>query len=105
MARKPKSLADSIAADKERLRVLQERIAGKEARLKKTSRAVDTRRKVLLGAWVLDAIEKGKTDGPWAAVRAHLADFRGFAGERNEGVFPPEFYEGRYGESAAEAAD
>lgn len=106
MARKTKSLAESIAADREKLRQLQERLAAKEARLKKVSRTVDTRRKVLLGAWVLDAIEKGKTDGPWPAVRAHLKDFQAFAGEKNETVFPAEFYAGEYGAAPqAEAAD
>lgn len=103
MARK--SLTETIAADRERLRKLQERLAAKEARLKRVSRTVDTRRKVLLGAWVLDAMEKNSNDGPWAAVRAHLQDFKGFVGEKNQGVFPPEFYDGKYGAEPAASAE
>lgn len=92
MAKGRKSLASSIAADKEALRKLQVRIAAKSARLDKVNRAMDTRRKILIGAWVLDGLEKLGDDTPWASVKDHLQDLRGFVTEKNVGLFP-EFFD------------
>ena len=91
MARERKSLAQRIEADKEALRRLQERISANHARLQKVERATDTRRKILLGAWVLEGLQKQSDDAPWAQLRAHFDDFRGFLGERNASLFPADF--------------
>ncbi len=103
MARERKTLTERIEADKEALRRLQERIASNNARLQKVERATDTRRKILLGAWVLEGVQKHGDKAPWAALREHFDDFRGFLGEKNTGLFPDDFLETRAPEGAKAA--
>ena len=82
-----KDLKASLQRDQDRLAALQAQITAKQARLTAANRKLDTRRKVLLGAYVLDTLEKAP-DGPIASTfRQHLVDFRGFIGERNEPAF------------------
>ncbi len=82
-----KDLKASLDRDRERLATLQAQITAKQARLVIANRQLDTRRKVLLGAYILDSLAKSP-DGPVASTfRQHLIDFRGFIGERNEPVF------------------
>ena len=56
MARRP--LSERLAAERERIAKLQENVRKLEAQERKTERAKDTRRKVLLGALVMDELER-----------------------------------------------
>lgn len=62
MARRP--LADRLAAERTRIAQAQERVRALEAQERKSGRAMDTRRKVLLGTLVIDELA---ADGPFAA--------------------------------------
>ena len=55
MARRP--LSERLQAERERIVKLQENVRRLEAQERKTERAKDTRRKVLLGALVMDELE------------------------------------------------
>ncbi len=87
-----KSLSESIAADEAKLAKLQAQLASKKARLHKVNRQMDTRRKIMVGAWLIDRLEKQPNDPACKAFKAQLQDFRGFLGEKNEGLFP-DFFE------------
>ena len=82
-----KDLEKSLAKDEERLKELQAQITAKRSRLAEATRRLDTRRKVLLGAYLLDALEKAPDGAVACTFRTHLVDFRGFIGERNETAF------------------
>ena len=56
MARRP--LSERLAAERERIAKLQENVRRLEAKERKIERAKDTRRKVLLGALVMDELER-----------------------------------------------
>ena len=56
MARRP--ISERLAAERERIAKLQENVRKLEAQERKTERAKDTRRKVLLGALVMDELER-----------------------------------------------
>ena len=80
-------LKASLAKDQERLKTLQARITAKEARVAAATRKLDTRRKVLLGSYLLDALHKAPDGLVATTFKTHLVDFRGFIGERNESAF------------------
>lgn len=70
MSRRP--LSERLTAERERMAKLQEKVRKLEAQERKTERAKDTRRKVLLGALVMDELER---DGAMAdELRRWLAD-------------------------------
>ena len=56
MARRP--LSERLATERERIAKLQENVRRLEAQERKTERAKDTRRKVLLGALVMNELER-----------------------------------------------
>ena len=56
MVRRP--LSERLAAERERVVKAHERVRKLEAQERKTERAKDTRRKVLLGALVVDELER-----------------------------------------------
>lgn len=56
MARRP--LAERLATERERVAKLQDNVRRLEAQERKTERAKDTRRKVLLGTLVMDELER-----------------------------------------------
>ena len=70
MARRP--LSERLAAERERIAKLQENVRRLEAQERKTERAKDTRRKVLLGALVMDELERDT--GMATELRRWLAD-------------------------------
>jgi hypothetical protein len=43
------------------------------------------------GAWLLDHFEKPPNDPASKALKAHVQDFKGVFGEKNEGLFPDFF--------------
>ena len=59
MTRRP--LAERLAAERECIAKLQDNVRRLEAQERKTERAKDTRRKVLLGALVMDELERDTT--------------------------------------------
>jgi hypothetical protein len=98
------SLEQSLASDEARLAKLQAQIAAKKARLVKVNRAMDTRRKIMIGAWVLDCLEQKPEDPLWSTLKANFADFKRFLGEKNEGLFP-DFFSQPAVPAARKAAD
>ncbi len=86
-----KNLEQSLASEEAKLAKLQASIAAKKARLAKIDRAMDTRRKIMMGAWVLDCIEQRPEDPLWSTLKANLKDFKRFLGDKNEGLFPDFF--------------
>lgn len=56
MARRP--LSERLAAERERMAKLQDKVRKLEAQERRTERSRDTRRKVLLGALVMDELER-----------------------------------------------
>lgn len=87
------SLEQSLASDEAKMAKLQAQIAAKKARLVKVNRAMDTRRKIMIGAWVLDCLEQKPEDPLWSTLKANFPDFKRFLGEKNEGLFPDFFSE------------
>ena len=57
MARRP--LSERLATERERIARLQDKVRKLEAQERRTERSRDTRRKVLLGALVMDELERG----------------------------------------------
>ena len=88
-----KSLEQSLASDEAKLQRLQAQIAQKKARLVKENRTFDTRRKIMMGAWILDCLEKKPDDPLWSTLKANAPDFKRFLGDKNEGLFPDFFSE------------
>lgn len=70
MARRP--ISERLQAERERIAKLQENVRRLEAQERKTERAKDTRRKVLLGALVMDELERDT--GMANELRRWLAD-------------------------------
>jgi molecular chaperone GrpE (heat shock protein) len=54
----PQALVEELAALKRKIAQLEARIARKEAKLSGTRRRLDTRRKIILGGYVLAFLEK-----------------------------------------------
>ena len=99
-----KNLEQSLAADEAKLAKLQASIALKKAKLLKVSRAMDTRRKILLGAWVLDCLEQKPDDPLWSTLKANLRDFKRFLGDKNQELFA-DFFSQSPAPAAREAAE
>ena len=70
MARRP--ISERLAAERQRIAKLQENVRRLEAQERKTERAKDTRRKVLLGALVMDELERDT--GKASELRRWLAE-------------------------------
>ncbi len=98
------TLEQSLEADEAKLAKLQERIAKKKASLQKVNRALDTRRKIMMGAWVLDSLEQHPDDPLWSALKGNFKDFKRFLGEKNEGLFD-DFFKPARASAAPKAAE
>jgi hypothetical protein len=87
MAKSPLTTAERLERDKRKLAALQAQISRREKALAATNRKLDTRRKVLLGAFVLERIQTQPDHPVSSALKSQISEFREYLSARNEPLF------------------
>jgi hypothetical protein len=87
MAKSPMTPEQRLERDTQKLASLQASISKQKSIIAERNRKLDTRRKILMGAFLIEWFQTKPEDALSTALRAKLPEFRKYLTERNDGLF------------------